>query len=181
MLRKLGAVLLMVGLCLPYGCDFRPITGVWHAELTVGLFDGLPMLALIAYALHAFLPAIARFHERNGPMLHGVLRALYFVILGGYLWEVADQGDSWFGMSAAAATTGALLLWQQRRGTKAQRLPLLLLTAAGVPAVYYFAGFTFSGGDGLQIGGWVLTAGYAVAVVAEVLALRGAPPIQHGG
>lgn len=180
MLRKLGAALLVVGLCLPYGCDVRPITGVWSEPDLSSLFVGIPVLLLIAYALHAFLPAIARFHERHGPMLHGVFRAVYFVLLGGYVMDAPDN-DAWPYLIAAAAVTGALLLWQQRRGTKAQRLPLLLLTAAGVPVVYYFAGFTFSDGDGLRIGGWILSAGYAVAVVAEVLTLRGAPPIQHGG
>ena len=180
MLRKLGAVLLMVGLSLPYGCDVRPITDVWGAGAKEALFIGIPVLLLIAYALHAFLPAIARFHERNGPMLHGLLRAVYFAIVGGYLWTVADDSEGWPALIGSVAVTGALLLWQQGRGTKAQRLPLLLLTAAGVPVVLYFADVVL-GGDGLQIGGWVLTAGYAVAVVAEVLALRGAPPIQHGG
>lgn len=180
MLRKLGAALLVVGLCLPYGCDVRPITGVW-TELEQALFVGIPVVLLTAYALHAFLPAIARFHERHGPMLHGVFRAIYFVMLGGYVMSALDD-DGWYFIIAAAAVTGALLLWQQRRGTKAQRLPLLLLTAAGVAVVYYFAGFVSPGDESaLQIGGWILSAGYAVAVVAEVLALRGAPPIQHGG
>ena len=177
MLRKLGAVLLVVGLCLPYGCDVRPITGVWD-ELGGAMFIGIPVLLLVAYALHAFLPPIARFHERHGPALHGVFRAAYFMIVGGYVWAAAEN-DEWGPVLAAAGVTGGLLLWQQARGTKAARLPLLLLTAAGVPVVTYFASVAFD--DGLKPGGWVLTVGFVVAVVAELLALRGAAPIQHGG
>jgi hypothetical protein len=71
-----------------------------------------------------------------------------------------------------------LLFWQQSRATKAQRLPLLLLTIVGVGAVYAFAGWV---GDGLQYGGWVFTAGWLLAVGAEMSELRATPQISHGG
>ena len=64
-------------------------------------------------------------------------------------------------------------------GTKTQRLPLLLLTIVGVPAVYYGTAFLTEGG--LQYGGWVFTVGYVAAVVVEVLGLRRTAPVTHGG
>src|SRR5437660_6894604 len=74
---------------------------------------------------------------------------------------------------------GGLLYWGQGRGTKAERLPLLLLIAGGVPTVAYFIETLRAGA--LAYGGWVFTAGYALAVVGEVPGLRAAPKIAHGG
>jgi len=80
---------------------------------------------------------------------------------------------------AALVITGGLLYWGQGRGTKAERLPLLVLIAGGVPTVAYFIETLRAGA--LAYGGWVFTAGYALAVVGEVPGLRAAPKIAHGG
>lgn len=181
MLKKLGAAALLVGLVLPYGCGVRPITGAWDGPSAI-LMIGIPVLVAIAYALHTFVPALARFHERNGPLFHGLFRVVYFLLAGMYLHDGIDGEDDangWVSWVAALVVTGAILYWSQGRGTKALRLPLLLLMIVGLPAVYYFV----SGldGGGLQYGGWVLTAGWLLALAGEVDGLRGAARVAHGG
>jgi hypothetical protein len=61
----------------------------------------------------------------------------------------------------------------------AARLPLVLLTAIGVPAVAYLVGFLRDGA--LQVGGWVFTAGWILAVLAEAQVLAASPQHPHGG
>lgn len=179
MLKKLAAALLAVGLVLPYGCGVRPITGAWDG-IEPSILIGIPVLVTIAYVLHTFLPPLARFHERNGPALHGLFRVVYFLMAGMYLRETIEGGDDpWFLGVAALAVTGAILYWSQGRGTKAQRLPLLLLMVVGIPAVYY--GLSGLRTGDLQYGGWLVTAGWLLAVVAEVDGLRSAPRVSHGG
>lgn len=179
MLKKLAAALLAVGLVLPYGCGVRPLTGAWDG-IEPSLLVGIPVLVTIAYVLHTFVPALARFHERNGPFLHGVFRVVYFMLAGMYLHETIGGGDGpWFLGVAALVVTGAILYWSQGRGTKAGRLPLLLLMVVGLPAVYY--GLSGLRTGDLQYGGWLVTAGWLLAVGAEVDGLRGAPQVSHGG
>jgi len=182
-LKKLAAVLLLAGLVLPYGCDARPITVLWTGwrDLAMLFVVGVPVLAVLAYGLHTLLPALARFHERHGAGLHGIFRAVFFLLAGAYLMrglEGKDDNFPWFWL-IALLFCGGLLYWQQQRGTKTQRLPLLLLTIVGVPAVYYGTAFLTEGG--LQYGGWVFTVGYVAAVVVEVLGLRRTAPVTHGG
>jgi hypothetical protein len=175
-LKKLAALTLLVGLCLPYGCGVRPITGVWHDIPTI-LLLGLPVVATIIYALHALVPVLAAFHERHARTLHGIFRVVYFALVGGYLAFAVTRREGWPGLietAAALVVTGVLAMWQQQRGTKAARLPLLLLTAVGVPAVAYLVGFLRAGN--LQVGGWVFSAGWGLAVLAEVQVLRASPP-----
>ena len=182
LLKKFAAVLLLAGLGLPYGCDARPITVLWTSWSDPGtLFAlGIPVLAALAYGLHSLLPPLARFHERHGAGLHGILRAMFFLLAGAYLTSgLEGKGDDFPFWLIALLFSGGLLYWQQQRGTKAQRLPLLLLTIVGVPAVYY--GTALLGKGGLQYGGWVFTVGYVAAVAAEVLGLRGTQPVTHGG
>lgn len=182
MLTKIGAALLAVGLLLPYASELRLITAVWQDARAV-LFQGVPVLIALAYVLHSFLPPLARFHERHGQALHGVFRVVYFALVGAYLATALSQDR--FGwptrgpVLVALAITGALLYWSQGRGTKAARLPLLLLVCAGLP-MFAFLLKALRGGE-LQYGGWVLLVGYGVAVVGEVLGLRAAPKVAHGG
>jgi hypothetical protein len=181
MLKKLAALTLLAGLCLPYGCDIRPITGVWHDVPTV-LLLGLPVLATVIYALHTLVPAIAAFHERHARALHGVFRVVYFGLVGGYLALAVTKRENWPGpieTATALIVTGVIAVWQQRRGTMAARLPLVLLTAIGVPAVAYLVGFLRDGA--LQVGGWVFTAGWILAVLAEAQVLAASPQHPHGG
>ena len=180
MLKKLGAVVLLVGLCLPYTCSITPIIGVWD-DLAGAIGLGIPVLVAVAYGLHVLLPPIARFHERQGAGLHGLFRMIYFVLAGMYLGDALRDTTSTkdrLATAAALVATGALLYWQQQRGTKGQRLPLLFLMVFGIPAVMYFIS-TVPGG--VQIGAWVLTAGYLIAVAVEVMELAKAAKITHGG
>lgn len=181
MLKKLAALLLLVGLCLPYSCDVRPITGVWHG-LPAILFLGIPVLTTVIYVVHTLVPPLAAFHERNGALLHAAFRVVYFGLVGGYLAFAVTRRESWPGpieTALALVVTGFLIVWQQRRGTKAARLPLLLLTAVGVPEVAYVIGFIRDGS--LQMGGWVFTAGWVLAVLGEMETLSVAPIMAHSG
>ncbi len=179
MFKKIVAVVLLAGLVLPYSCDTSPILGSWDGPLTTAMF-GVPVLVTIAYALHQLLPALARFHERHGAALHGLFRAICLVLFGVYfgalLGEDVEARDRIAG-SITLLVAAALLMWQQGRGTKAQRLPLLLLTIAGLGAVYAFAIFV---GE-LAYGGWIVTAAWVLAVGTEVSGLQGAPRVEHGG
>lgn len=180
MLKKLAAVVLLVGLVLPHSCGVRPVVGAWDG-VGNAIMLGIPVLVTIAYALHQLVLALARFHARHGAALHGFFRAVCLVLLGMYL--SAALGDdaaprARIATAVSVVVAGALLFWQQSRGTKAQRLPLLLLTIVGVAALWAFVGWV---GDGLQYGGWVFTAGWLLAVGAEVSGLRGATPVSHGG
>lgn len=181
MLKRLAAVLLAVGLCLPYGCDVRPATGVW-SSIPSAAFLGVPVLLGFAYALYALVPAVADLLEHRGQTLHGSLRLCYFVLAGGYLAMAITKSDGWPGpidVAVMLVATGALFYWEQGRGTKAARVPLLLLMCFGVPAVAYLTGFLREGG--LQYGGFVVTAGWLLALLAETRILAGAPKIAHGG
>ena len=90
-----------------------------------------------------------------------------------------EHDDSPARVLVALAVTGALLYWGQGRGTKAERLPLLLLICAGIPTIAYFLDAAHAGE--LRYGGWVFTVGYLVAAAGEVQGLRAAPKISHGG
>ncbi|HET7789851.1 MAG TPA: hypothetical protein VFK78_03565 [Gemmatimonadales bacterium] len=180
MTRKIAAVLLLVGLCLPYSCSVRPITGVWDDWASI-LGIAVPMLCGIAYAAHVLLPPLARFHQRNGASLHGLFRAVCLILSGFYLAELVRGGNARtekIGVVVTLAVCYALLLWQQGRGSKAQRLPLLLLAIFGLPEVFYFA-TGLSGG--LEYGGWIVTLGWVVAVAEEIRGLARAAPVTHGG
>ncbi len=180
MLKKLAAVVLLVGLVLPHSCGVSPLLGAWQGVATAIMF-GIPVLVTIAYALHQLVPALARFHERHGAALHGFFRAVCFILLGVYLGAALDEDSELRARIATGVSlvlTLALLLWQQGRATKAQRLPLLLLTVVGVGAIWAFVAYV---GDGMQAGGWVFTVGWLLAVGAEVNGLRGAAMVEHGG
>ncbi len=181
MLKKIGAVLLAAGLVLPYSPGLRVITAVWD-NATVILLQGSTVLILIAYVLHAFVPPLARFHQRYGQALHGFFRMVFFVLAGAFFATASAGRAGWpvlLHVIVALAITGGLLYWEQGRGTKTERLPLLLLVCVGVPLIAYFLDTVHAGA--LLYGGWVFTAGYAVAVVGEVLALKAAPKVAHGG
>jgi hypothetical protein len=68
---------------------------------------------------------------------------------------------------------GALLAWSWRR-PKPARLPLVMLASIGVAVVGDFASLVGSGD--LEVGAWILTAGYLLAVVAAVTGSRAAGP-----
>src|SRR2546428_9545814 len=181
MLKKIGAVLLAVGLLLPYTPGNRIVTGLFQDIPTI-LFQGVPVLITIAYVLHNFVPPLAQFHQRQGQWLPGLFRGVLFVLAGAYLaMSLAKEHAGWpahFHVIVALVVTGGLLYWGQGRGTKAERLPLLLLICAGVPTIAYFLDAVHAGE--LMYGGWVFTAGYFVAAAGEVQGLRAAPKIADG-
>ena len=179
MLRKLAAALVLAGLCLPYACDVRPLTGVWDSAANAGVL-GIPVLAALLYALQELLPPLAGAIARRGSAVHGAVRALFLLLAVAYLIEGIQEeagAAERLGIAAALFVTGALLVWQQGRGTRAQRVPLLLLAILGLPVVDLLVGLEFD----LQIGGWLVTAGWALAAIEESRLLRATPPIGHGG
>ena len=134
----------------------------------------------MAYALVALLPTLARFQERHGRTIHAAGRALFLALWGAYLYAgLKGDSDGPLEWLAPLVVTGALLYWQQQRGTKAERLQLLRLTVVGLPVVMYLVNGLISGG--LQIGAWVLTAGWMLGVVAEIQTLQGSPRVTHSG
>jgi len=182
MLKKIGAVLLAVGLFLPYTPGNRIVSGLLQDVPTI-LFQGVPVLITIAYVLHSFVPPLAQFHQRHGQGLHGLFRVVFFVLAGAYLaMSLAKEHAGWpthLHVIVARGVTGGLRYWEQGRGTKAERLPLLLLICSGVPTIAYFLDALHAGA--LMYGGWVFTVGYVVAAAGEVQGLRAAPKISHGG
>lgn len=179
MLRKLAAAVMLVGLSLPYACDVRPVVGVWD-DVPSALLFGVPLLAVVLYALLTLAPPVARALQSKGPAWHGVLRAVFFVLAGGYLLRAVRQdasSEDRLGVAAALLVAGVMLVWHQGRGTKADRLPLLLLAIVTIPVVDLLVWSQLD----LQVGGWLVSAGWALAVVEEVRLLRVTPSIVHGG
>lgn len=182
MLKKIGALLLAAGLVLPYTAGMRVVTSVWRDASEI-LFQGVPVLIAVAYVLHSLVPPLARFHERHGQGLHGLFRVVFFSEVGAYVaLALAARREGWPAVAhvlVALVVTGGLLYWEQGRGTKAERLPLLLLICVGVPTLAFF--IETARAAALLYGGWVFTIGYLAAVAGEVLELRAAPKIAHGG
>jgi hypothetical protein len=167
--KKIAALALAVGLCTPYSCDVRPVETLWDWDsAAVFLLVGIPILVAAAYVLHTLIPFATRFHERHGAGLHRILRGLFLLLVAGWLISSAveawDEPDLWICLLPAVAFTGGLFLWSRRRGAEADRLPLLMLAILGLPAIFYFLSEVKS----LQYGGWIFSAGYALAVFAEV-------------
>src|SRR2546427_11045094 len=156
--RKPGAELLAVGLFLPNSPGVAVITSVWHILAEV-LFQGFPVLLASVYALHSFVPPLARFHQRHGQALHGSLRMVYFVLVGAYLATAAAGRADWPALGpvlAALVITGGPLDWGQGRGAKTGRVAVLLLIARGGTADAYFLEAMRAGG--LARGGRGVTA-----------------------
>jgi hypothetical protein len=169
-----------VGLCLPYACDVRPVTDVWRGSPASVLPLAVPLVAAVLWGLLELAPPVAAGLERRGAAWHGALRAVYLLLAGAYLVRALGpqaSGPERLGVAAALLVTGGLLVWQQGRGTKAQRVPLLLLAIAGIPVVVYPVATEFA----LQVGGWLVTAGWALGVMEEARLLAATPPVVRGG
>jgi len=192
MLKKLAAVLLLIGLCTPYSCDVRPVTLLvpkaggdpWSYPATL-----IPVLAAIAYVALSLLPGAGAWIGRRAGTIRGVLAVLFGVMAGAWL---VGQIDDMLGreridvsdlimLVARLAWSVGLLLWTRRRGAAADPVPMTLLAILGLPVV-----FCFYPPSELRYGGWILTAGYFLAVIAEAQAFPRAPargaggPIAHG-
>jgi len=187
MLRKLAAVLILIGLCTPYSCDVRPVmllapkAGADPWSLPASM---IPVLAAIAYVALSLLPGTGAWARRRGATIRGLLAVLFGVMAGA--WLVGQMGDArgkehidvsdWTMLSAGLAWSVGLLLWTRRRGAAADPVPMTLLAILGLPVV-----FCFYPPSELRYGGWILTAGYFLAVLAEYRTLTGASGEQPGG
>jgi|ERR1041384_2109393 hypothetical protein len=179
MLKKLAAGLMLVGLALPYSCGARPVV-IAGDDLPTVMLIGIPVIAALAYALVTLVAPAARFQERHGRTMHAAGRAIFLALWGAYLYAgLKGDSDGPLEWIVPVVVTGALLYWQQQRGTKTERLQLLRLTVVGLPVVMYLVSGLISGG--LQVGAWVLTAGWVLGVWAEVQTLQRAPKVAHSG
>jgi len=187
MLRKLAAVLILIGLCTPYSCDVRPVSLLvpksgadpWSLPATM-----IPVLAAVAYVALSLLPGARTWVGRRAPAIRGLLAVLFGVMAGAWLGgqigdirgrEHIDVSD-WTMLVAGLAWSVGLLLWTRRRGAAADPVPMTLLAILGLPVV-----FCFYPPSALRYGGWILTSGYALAVIAEARALQQAPVSRPGG
>jgi len=173
MLRKLAAVVVLVGLCLPYACDSRAITSVWGTVPDAVMF-GIPVLAAVCYGVLRLVPAVTMGVGRVGPPLFALLRVLYILLAGAYLLSAVRQAASAterVGVALALLVTGVVLVWQGGKGTTAQRVPLLLLAILGLAVVDLLVLTQLE----LQAGGWLVTAGWILAVLEEGRLLRAMP------
>jgi hypothetical protein len=182
MVKRLAAVLLAVGLCLPYTLDVRPIAFL-REDAGAFVSVGIPILLAFGYALVTLLPAAARAVARQGRALHGLLSALFFIFVGLSLGAALSQpghttARDWAALGVAVTVGGGLRSWTERRGTEAQRVPLLILAIFGLQAVAVLWSFAL---QALQYGAWVMMAGYITAVASEMRALRPAPAITTAG
>ena len=176
-MKKLASVLLLIGIFTPYSCDVRPIETLWSDDGSGLFFFGVPVLLSIAYAFHNLAPAFARTVGRRAEGLHWWLRLLYFGSLAGWLvmcisdaYDPLDLLQLAILLSAVFVTLG-LYLKGRRQVTLAMRIPLLALAIIGLPAVFEFL-FEFGK---LQYGAWIFSAGYALAVAAELREPKRAP------
>ena len=175
-------MLLAVGPWLPGSFGVRPVTFLVQ-DASGFVTVGIPILFAFAYAATTLAPPLARRAARDGRALHGVLRAVFFIFVGLSLGAaLADPGHTsasdWAARVLAVVLGAGLVYWTQGRGTKAQRVPLLLLAIFGLAAVAVLWNFPLRE---WQYGAWTLLAGYIAAVVSEVAVLRPAPTFAHGG
>jgi hypothetical protein len=175
-MKKIAALAIAVGLCTPYSCDVRPVEFLWDDWQNV-VAVGIPVLAGVAYCVLVFSPAFARLVERRGGTLDRLLAGLYAALLA--FWTIAcaldgTSSEQWLWLALAAGFTLGLLVLARRRGAPDARVPLLLLSLLGLPAVDYFLTCLIVL-KSLQYGGWIFSAGYALAVIVEARGLRRAP------
>jgi hypothetical protein len=185
MLRKTAAVLLLIGLCTPHSCDVRPIEQLVPRSDPWGMILlGIPVLAALVYVAFALLPPVGRWIRAHGAAVRGIASGLFHLVALGYLvMEYLDSrgranvdADAWAFLVLALVWSSGLIFWSRRRGEKADQAPLVLLALVGLPVLFFFWP-----PSALEYGGWILTTGYLLAVLAEMrelllLPLRNGPP-----
>ncbi len=137
---------------------------------------GIPVLAAVCYGILRLLPAATRGVDGVGPLLFVLLRGLYVLLAGTYLLSAIRQtapATERLGVALALLVTGVVLVWQRGKGTSAQRVPLLLLAILGLAVVDVLVLTQLE----LQVGGWLVTAGWMLAVLEEGRLLRVMPRV----
>ncbi len=179
-LRRLAAVLLLIGLVTPYSCDVRPITTLWGEWVGV-LVAGIPVLCLLIYALQALVRLVAAFMLARRrifqPLFLAVLLLVTVVWITGQIQEDTQYAPVLAVLAGSLLWSGTLFALTLRRGRRANPFPLLLLATAAIPVINYF----YWEYDRLKYGAWILTAGYALAVFEEMRERRphGEPARVH--
>lgn len=176
MVRKLAAILLLIGILTPYSCDVRPVSTLWSDRIVI-LLVGVPVLCIVLYVLQALLGAVRAALRRAPAAVNPALLSIFLLLVIGWVAntfrEETTSWQDWTALACAVLWGGALVVSSLRRGPPAERFPLLLLANMGIPVVIYFY-WEYSH---LRYGAWILTAGYALAAFAE---LRGAgPPLRR--
>jgi hypothetical protein len=169
MLKKIAAVLLLIGIATPYSCDVRPVTTLW-GDWSGILAAGVPVACIILYALQALAGPLSGLLARARKVLQPLLVVILLVVIGTWITGLlSDENERWptYAVLAGSCLWGGWLVVRAfGRGRAASAVPLLLLAIVGIPAINYFV---WEWGR-LKYGAWFLSAGY---VLAAVEALRG--------
>ena len=178
MLRRIAAVLLLVGLCLPYSCDVRPITGVWEDSWAI-VTAGIPLVALILWCLDALIGFTRRLGAASIRAARRALGIVFVAVTGALLYMVLDSRPSRMVIGlGSVAIAGVFLNVLARRGDRTGRIAPWLLAIAGVSEAAFLSGLF---PKDLQAGGWILAAGFALAIAAEWRETAGLPTREGAG
>lgn len=178
MLQRLGAALLLIGLVLPFAFGARPVVAGWvDWESAVGI--GLPVVLAVVYAAVRLVPPLLGALEARGAAVHGAMRFILFMLMGFWVNELIEDDETRgrLGTAFSLVVVASVVWWQQRRGTKAQRVPLLVLCCVAIPAVAYYTALF----PNVHIGASVVVGGLALAAAGEAAMLRGAPRVPAAG
>jgi hypothetical protein len=134
---------------------------------------------VVSYILHELVPPLGRFHQRNAAALEITLLLLYFVVAGAFVYGAVRSNafDEGLFNVVGVVVTLPLLLWALRRGTSADRLPLLMLAVIGTAGVTFFLSGLDTGD--LKVGAWVGTAGWLLATILKIAESRGSASVPE--
>jgi hypothetical protein len=186
MLKKIAAVLILIGLCTPYSCNVRPIgTLIPRSQDEIGglFFYGIPTLAGLAYVAWVFFPGVRAWVRRREAPLRKVLLGLFLLLALGFVAVEADDlrtrtqidVENWASLALALLWGGGIIAWTRRWGKDADSVPPLLLAVLGIPLIRFFWP-----PSGRQYGAWILASGYVLAVLTEARAPCRAPDAPDG-
>ncbi len=178
MLRRIAAVLLLVGLCLPYSCNVRPITGVWGNPGSI-VAAGIPLLALLLWCLDALIGFTRRMGAARVRAARRALGLVFIAVTGALLYMIFDSKPMRAAIGlGSVAIAAAFLNVLARRGDRTGRIAPWLLAIAGVSeAAFLSSEFP----KNLESGGWILVVGFALAIAAEWRETPGLPTREDAG
>ncbi len=178
MLRKIAGALLLIGLCLPYSCDVRPITGVWGNPGSI-VAAGIPLVALILWCLDALIGLARRMRPESVRAARRALVIVFIAVTGALLYMVLDSRPMQAAIGlGSVAIAAAFLNLLARRGDRSGRIAPWLLAIAGVSEAAFLSSEL---PRNLQPGGWILAAGFALAIAAEWRETPGLPTREGAG